>query len=710
MCVVQAGSLCTVWVQGEECTDDPCAGVAKCSEGLCAHEETTAVTCPTHDEVCWLNVCDSVSGECKETAAEEGVDCQGPDLCVGGESCDGAGACVGGKSDQCSCPENPCPLWPDANLCNGVYVCDGGFCVYGADPVLCEEHPSECLSTTCNEETGACVDGPENEGGPCDDGVKCTVASECAAGACVATASLACDLGPCTVSECAEETGECVLTEDLAPCCGNGESEALEACDGTEACDGDCVFATCAGKAIAIQGDGCVTTQAAVLLPGESDWTVELYVRLDGTIHDGTLLAMQGDAGEASALVISASVVSTNSAEVAVTFIDSVGAVTELEAVAALTKQWVHVAVTFAHDASGSTLTSWMNGELAGYKGVGGAIDEGAAHELSIGCSNPGAYIQGRFDEVRVSSIVRYDGGFSAPNAPFEVDDDTTLLYAFDELEPGLAVDQSTGGHHGAWNKVELHAHDPFSVGDPTSCSTAPCLRHSLAFDGSQGPSPASTVGYTGATQNLVLAMDVRVDGLDGEQAIVGQAGQDPLSSGWSFTARVINGNVQFRWHERQGLIGNPSLTFYSTTTAVIAPEQWVHIVVKRQYSDGEGQLVFVVDGVTDQSWPMELPLPLEVGGVPLEIGALSDGTQPLVGGLDSLHIMDGSAGLEDALNQPLAVPAATWQTVALYGADVGFGPEIYSKLPALLGPIEISNGVTFSTDQASWLEPCPTP
>ncbi|MCZ6679724.1 MAG: hypothetical protein O7E52_21040, partial [Candidatus Poribacteria bacterium] len=37
-------------------------------------------------------------------------------------------------------------------------------------------------------------------------------------------------------------------------------------------------------------------------------------------------------------------------------------------------------------------------------------------------------------DEFRVSKVIRYDGDFDPPEAPFEPDADTTALYHFDEV------------------------------------------------------------------------------------------------------------------------------------------------------------------------------------------------------------------------------------------------------------------------------------
>ncbi len=46
-------------------------------------------------------------------------------------------------------------------------------------------------------------------------------------------------------------------------------------------------------------------------------------------------------------------------------------------------------------------------------------------------------------DEFRISDVLRYDGPFDPPTAPFEPDDNTRLLFHFDEGSGATTTDAS---------------------------------------------------------------------------------------------------------------------------------------------------------------------------------------------------------------------------------------------------------------------------
>ncbi len=57
-------------------------------------------------------------------------------------------------------------------------------------------------------------------------------------------------------------------------------------------------------------------------------------------------------------------------------------------------------------------------------------------------------FFRGMIDEVRISSVARYDKDF-VPAARHEPDEDTLALYHFDEGEGDVVKDSSGNNHHG---------------------------------------------------------------------------------------------------------------------------------------------------------------------------------------------------------------------------------------------------------------------
>jgi hypothetical protein len=89
----------------------------------------------------------------------------------------------------------------------------------------------QCSRSVCNEQSGECEVVTEDDGLPCDDGLFCTAADACAAGACVGPPNDCGMAAPqCNVVGCNESTQTCssVPAAELSPCqtanlCMNGE-------------------------------------------------------------------------------------------------------------------------------------------------------------------------------------------------------------------------------------------------------------------------------------------------------------------------------------------------------------------------------------------------------------------------------------------------------------------------------------------------------
>lgn len=163
----------------------------------------------------------TVNGDCCDASCMfETGSCDDGDICTSGESCQ-AGACTGGSSPDCS---------GSGDACN-VASCDPNGTAVNCD-----------LLTSV-------VDGS-----PCDDGVFCTDADICVAGACVAGPARSCDDGDsCTTDTCDEGGQSCDNTPDPA-------QDGLP-CDDGNPCSGDgvCTTGLCSAGAINVESRACNT-------------------------------------------------------------------------------------------------------------------------------------------------------------------------------------------------------------------------------------------------------------------------------------------------------------------------------------------------------------------------------------------------------------------------------------------------------------------
>ena len=102
-----------------------------------------------------------------------------------------------------------------------------------------------------------------------------------------------------------------------------------------------------------------------------------------------------------------------------------------------------HLAVTWDGQ---DRMQLFTDGERVGF---GSYEDLQGDTTLSIGCwEREDAGFEGLIDNVRISSMVRYEDNFSPDFAPFITDEDTTALWAFDEGGGEVAAD-SAGQYDG---------------------------------------------------------------------------------------------------------------------------------------------------------------------------------------------------------------------------------------------------------------------
>jgi hypothetical protein len=261
-CTAQDGDACTAGdlagiCNGFECTPIPpkalgeaCTIGTECESDFCA------------DGVCCTNACAGPCDACSEALGAEsdgfcqiltpGTACDDGDLCTEGDTCIGKGICESGDEVVCepaecqvsgSCVQGECQFVDeeDGTPCSRG-VCLNGAC--GPEPFLENGEPcaesAECGSRqcvdgvccdsacegaceACSVEAGGSEDGTcgGTTGETCDDGDACTQVDACAAGSCVGSDPVECEVSVCQLSNTCSG-GVCVAVSKLdgAPCEG----------------------------------------------------------------------------------------------------------------------------------------------------------------------------------------------------------------------------------------------------------------------------------------------------------------------------------------------------------------------------------------------------------------------------------------------------------------------------------------------------------
>lgn len=141
----------------------------------------------------------------------------------------------------------------DGNFCTVVDRCDAAArCVGSGDPCDPPDGDGDCAES-CNEETDRC-DAHDPDGSACDDGLFCTGADLCAAGACTAHGPSPCP-GPDGDGNCRESCDEasraCIADDPVGSACNDGAfCTVADRCDEEGTCRGS--GSPCSGA----DGDG----------------------------------------------------------------------------------------------------------------------------------------------------------------------------------------------------------------------------------------------------------------------------------------------------------------------------------------------------------------------------------------------------------------------------------------------------------------------
>ncbi len=197
-----------------------CNGKLKCINQECAVDPKTIVKCNANPGQCIVETCDTKSGLCNQSPAEDDTSCDDGLSCTKNSTCT-SGVCGGGVP-ICQCASNAdCAPFDDNDLCNGVLICQAGKCQVKAGSVITCPQKGGCVDNLCQSNTGKCKQLPRPDGAACEDGNDCTIGELCINQVCGGGTLNPCDdNNPCTTDFCA---GMCSHIQKSGATCEDGD-------------------------------------------------------------------------------------------------------------------------------------------------------------------------------------------------------------------------------------------------------------------------------------------------------------------------------------------------------------------------------------------------------------------------------------------------------------------------------------------------------
>ena len=255
--------------ENNTCTGDPLPDGSSCDDGLYCTVNTTCSDgecvdsqprdCSGEGDQCNAGICDEDNNTCTSEPVADNTPCDDGSFCTVDNVCQ-QGSCVGesrdcsGLDDQCnegSCSESQesCVAVP-AN--SGDSCDDGAFCTVDTvctsdgtcqgEPRDCSALDDSCQFGTCDENAGSCVAEDEPDGLSCDDGVYCTVGTECQAGQCT-------DGEPRDCSDAGDQCNDGVCDESSQSCISEPVADGTSCDDGVFCTENDtCQDGSCSGE------------------------------------------------------------------------------------------------------------------------------------------------------------------------------------------------------------------------------------------------------------------------------------------------------------------------------------------------------------------------------------------------------------------------------------------------------------------------------
>ncbi len=189
---------------GTACDDqDECTQGDTCQAGQC--ESGQPVVCQASDQCHEAGQCDPQTGVCSDPQKQDGTTCDDHDACTTTDTCQ-AGVCTGGDAIECEAPDDcheavcdpqsgQCEqsalqdgtACDDQDKCTQGDTCQAGQCESG-QPVVCQASDECHEAGECDPQNGTCSNPQKQDGTSCDDGD-----GTCQAGICTPNASSGCN-------------------------------------------------------------------------------------------------------------------------------------------------------------------------------------------------------------------------------------------------------------------------------------------------------------------------------------------------------------------------------------------------------------------------------------------------------------------------------------------------------------------------------------
>ncbi|MEC8024633.1 MAG: LamG-like jellyroll fold domain-containing protein, partial [Myxococcota bacterium] len=485
------------------CDDgDACTIGDTCIQGLCVPGQ--GLECNDGDS-CTTDGC--VAGSCTFVELELGSPCDDNDSCTEEDTCTATG-CVGDPAILCddgnsctldTCTDGECTTTPIADgttcdasdLCIVTSTCQAGVCT-AVETKPCDDG-NECTQNLCAD--GVCEHPPVEDGTLCGNGEVCGSASCCHSGSCTTIEFPACPVAICGEAICSDDTGACTTAPVSGPCCGDGTSDPGELCDDGNAylddgCDTNCEPSDCAARSVLHGAGNGMLMYPSLLLTEFESATIEMWLKPADTGQDAVLFHRK-ESGGVDWFKMSYSAVGSGDGNARLTWKERIadGTVKTVMGPTLSEGVWQHVALVRRFSLSAGKVDWYINGVLqTGSEPYVGMIDIGSADLLYVACQ--AGYAKsfiGGIDELRISSVARYDTDFTPSAVPFTTDTDTIALHHFDDQLPGVGIDQSAGGFNLHWHGAQHSPSSPFSVtlGDDTTCQVDFCQPGGLTIPSS---------------------------------------------------------------------------------------------------------------------------------------------------------------------------------------------------------------------------------
>jgi len=272
----------------------PCGGGTCLEAGLCDGAGVCVgggpLDCSGLDTQCSVGSCNATTGLCEAINVANGTTCDDGSACTTNDTCN-AGIC-GGTAISCddgnSCTTNSCDpatgcvtanvadntACNDGSLCTSGDVCTAGTCA--GTPVVCNDG-NDCTVDSCDPALG-CVATARPAGSTCDDGLFCTVGTQCdGAGACLGTArDCSSAAATCFDGVACDETANLCVPANPTPAgtvCGGDACVQAGACDGAGTCSGESMV-DCSNLNTACQVGSCDPSTGLCIAISRPDGTV----------------------------------------------------------------------------------------------------------------------------------------------------------------------------------------------------------------------------------------------------------------------------------------------------------------------------------------------------------------------------------------------------------------------------------------------------